>query len=68
MAGFSTDTTPYLTRSNVWSTQLKDVWEDDLLGMQYVRMLTDFPDGNTFNIPSIGQAEVYDYAEGQADR
>lgn len=25
-----------------------------------------FPDGDTLNIPSIGQAEVLDYAEGQA--
>jgi hypothetical protein len=34
--------------------------------MRYVKMLEGFPDGTTFNIPSIGQAEVYDYVEGQA--
>lgn len=31
-------------------------------------MITDFPDGDTLNIPSIGQAEVLDYDEGQAVR
>jgi hypothetical protein len=29
-------------------------------------MITDFPDGDTINIPSIGQAEINDYVEGQA--
>jgi hypothetical protein len=68
MAGFSTATNEHLIRSNLWSTQLKEVLEDDLMGMKYVDMITDFPDGDTINIPSIGQAEVIDYAEGQAVR
>jgi len=29
-------------------------------------MITDFPDGDTINIPSIGQAEVNDYTEDQS--
>jgi hypothetical protein len=33
--------------------------------MKYVRWLPGFTDGTTFNIPSIGQAEVQDFAEGQ---
>jgi hypothetical protein len=66
MSGFSTNTNNHLIRSNIWSSQLKDVNEDELMGLKYVNMLTDFPDGDTFNIPSIGQAEVYDYAEGQS--
>ncbi len=56
----------HLIRSNLWSKEIKDVLEDDVFAMKYVRMLQDFPDGDTINIPSIGQAEVYDYAEGQA--
>jgi len=55
----------HLIRSNLWSNQLKEVFEDELLGMKYVEMLTDFPDGDTFNIPSIGQAETNDYVENQ---
>lgn len=56
----------HLIRSNLWSREIKDVLEDEIFAMRYVRMLQDFPDGDTINIPSIGQAEVYDYAEGQA--
>ena len=64
MAGFSTQTNEHLIRSNLWSNEIKDVLEDDLLGNRFVRMITDFPDGDTLNIPSIGQAEVLDYVEG----
>lgn len=66
MSGFGTNNTDHLIRSQLWGTQLKDVLEAELMGIKYVDMLSDFPDGDTFNIPSIGQAEVYDYAEGQA--
>lgn len=68
MAGFQTNTTDHVIRSNVWTTDLKDVLDGELLGMGFVRMLSDFPDGTTFNMPSIGQAEVLDYVEGQAVR
>lgn len=63
MSGFTSANTEHLTRANVWSTELKELLEDDLQAMQYVKMLTEFPDGDTFNIPSIGQAEVDDYVE-----
>jgi hypothetical protein len=66
MAGFSTGNNEHLIRSNLWSNELKDVLEADLMGMRYIKMITDFPDGDTLNIPSIGQAEVLDYSEGQA--
>ena len=66
MAGFSTGNNEHLIRSQIWSTQLKEVLEDELFAMKYVDMLEGFPDGDTFNIPSIGQAEVRDYDEGQA--
>ena len=65
---FQTNATDHLIRSSLWSTQLKEVLLDDLMAMSYVDLITDFPDGDTLNIPSIGQAEVYDYAEGQAMR
>ncbi len=66
MAGFSTSTNEHLIRSNLWSSKLKDVLEDELMATKYVDWLTEFTDGDTLNIPSIGQAEVSDYAEGQA--
>lgn len=68
MSGFSTSNTDHLIRSQLWSSQIKDVLQDELMGMRYVRMLPEFTDGDTFNIPSIGQAQVLDYNEGQAVR
>ena len=68
MSGFSVAANDHLIRSNLWSSQLKEVFDAELMGMQYVDMITDFPDGTTINIPSIGQAEVLDYVEGQAVR
>lgn len=65
MTGFTTGT-DYLTRSNVWSGQLKMVLEDELQATKYIRMLTDFPDGDTINMPSLGQATVDDYVEDQS--
>jgi hypothetical protein len=64
MAGFATTNNDHLIRSNLWSADLKEVLMDELMGTKYVKMITDFPDGDTFNIPSIGQAEVFDYTEG----
>lgn len=66
MAGFSTTQNEHLIRSNLWSNRLKEVFEDELFAMKYVDWVTDFPDGDTLNIPSIGQIEIQDYAEGQA--
>ena len=56
----------HLTRSEVWSGQLKEVLEDELQAMKYVNFLSEFPDGDTFTIPSVGQALVDDYQEDEA--
>ncbi len=54
-----------LIRAELWATELKEVLLDQLQGMGYVRFLTEFPDGTTFTIPSIGEATVRDYVENQ---
>lgn len=64
MAGFLASNDDHLIRSNLWSSMIKEVLEDELIGTKYVDMITDFPDGETLNIPSIGQAESNDYVEG----
>lgn len=56
----------HLTRSELWSSQLKEIFEDELFALRYINWLSEFPDGDEFNIPSIGQAEAQDYAENQA--
>lgn len=56
----------HLTRSEVWSADLKETLKDELMGMKYVKMLDGFPDGDTFKIPSIGDARTDNYAEDTA--
>jgi hypothetical protein len=63
MTGMTTTNTDMLRRSEVWSQQLKDVLQDDLNAMGYVRWLTEFGDGDQFTIPSIGELPVRDYTE-----
>jgi hypothetical protein len=68
MAGFSVGANQHLIRSNVWTQQLKEILLEDLMGTRYIDMITDFPDGNTWNMPSIGLMDAQNYAEGQAVR
>jgi hypothetical protein len=65
MSGFATQTIDHLIRSDLWTSQLKEVLQDELMGTRYVRMLTDFPDGDTFHVPSIGEMEAQNYDENQ---
>lgn len=67
MAGFSVTNTDYLLRTNLWSRELKDTFDFDLMGQKYVRMIEN-PGSGTLNIPSIGQFEVSDYAENMQAR
>lgn len=66
--GFTTLSDEHLRRSEVWSRDLKSLLLDELMGLRFVKLLTDFPDGVTFTIPSVGEAESADFAEGQAIR
>lgn len=52
-----------LIRSELWSSQLKEILLDDLDSMRWVDFITEFPDGTTFTIPSIGQASTQDIQE-----
>lgn len=60
---FTNSNTEALRRSEVWSTFLKEVIQDELSAQKWVNWITDFPDGDQFTIPSIGEATVRDYAE-----
>lgn len=66
-SGFTTLTDQgHLIRANLYSRQLRERLQDDLFAMQWVKTLTEFPDGSTFNIPSLGEAETANWSEGQA--
>lgn len=66
MAGFTTQNNEHLIRAELWSTQLKELFQEELYTTKYLRMLDGFPDGDTFTIPSIGDMLAQDYEEGQA--
>ena len=66
MAGFQDSNTQFLIRTQLWSRQIKELLLDELNAMKFVRIISDFPDGYTLNIPSIGEAETADFTEGQA--
>jgi len=59
----NTGNSAVLTRSEIWSTQLKEVLQDDLNAQGWVNWLSEFPDGDQFTIPSIGESTIRDYAE-----
>jgi len=59
----TTGNSSVLIRSEVWSTQLKEVLQEDLMAQGWVNWLSEFPDGDQFTIPSIGEATVRDYNE-----
>lgn len=67
MAGFTVAGDEHLIISEVWGKTLKQLLLDDLNAMKWVRILPDFKGASTtHNIPSLGEAETADYAEGQA--
>jgi hypothetical protein len=60
----TTQTGALLNRDEIWSRELKDVLYDDLMmGQGWVKMLSEFPDGDLFTIPSVGDVRVDDYEE-----
>jgi len=63
--GATTANMALLIRGEVWSNQLKEVLTDDIQYAQsYVKWLgSEFSDGDTFTIPSIGQLDVFNYTE-----
>lgn len=63
MSGMTTGNISLLTRTELWSSELKETLKEDLMGAKYVDMLDEFPDGDEFNIPSIGDAQVDDVIE-----
>jgi hypothetical protein len=56
----TTNNTEALRRAEVWDSQLKEVIKDTLEAQRWVTWITDFPDGDLFTIPSIGEATVRD--------
>jgi hypothetical protein len=66
MAGFNDFNQQFMIRTQLWSRTIKELLLDELNAMRFVRIIQDFPDGYVINIPSIGEAEVAPFTEGQA--
>lgn len=65
MAGMDyTQVNANLVRSEIWSSELKDVLQERLMADGMVRWLQDFPDGNQLTIPSIGELPMREISEG----
>ncbi len=58
----STNSTP-LIRAQVYSAMLTEALQDALMGMKLAMDVSDFGDGTTYNIPSLGDVIVRDVAE-----
>ena len=66
MAGNTATSLALAKRAEVWSAELKEILRDELQGMKYVKWLDQFPDGDTFKIPSLGDATINNYTEDNA--
>jgi hypothetical protein len=58
----------HLSRAEIWSQELKEALQDSLMAQTYVDWLTGFPDGDQFNIGSVGDLSVDDYQEDTSIR
>lgn len=67
-SGHTVANNEHLIHTDIWSKQLRKNLTDDLFALRFVNVLTEFPHGTTFHIPSLGEAETNDFAEGQAIR
>lgn len=66
MSGMTTSNSSLLTRAELWSSELKETLQDDLMMTGYIDWMTEFPDGTQFTVPSVGDAQVQDYVEDTA--
>jgi hypothetical protein len=53
-----------LVRTNIWANEIKDVLQEELMLDTHVRWITEFPDGDTLNIPTLSEMTVRNYSEG----
>ena len=58
------DLQDHFVKAIVYSEQIKEIFEEQLMARPFVRWMTDFPEGDMIQIPSIGSgAPPTDYVE-----
>lgn len=63
MTGINTRDNAAAIKAVLYSGQLRAQLEPELIAMNYIDMITDFPDGESWEDLEIGNAVVHDYAE-----
>ncbi len=63
MTGLVTGNSSLITRQELWSAQLKELLRDELDAQRWVDWLSEFPDGTTFTMPSVGDAVTQEIVE-----
>lgn len=63
--GINTKNQAAAIKAVVYSGMLREALEPELIAMNYVDEITDFPDGDKWQDVEIGNATVSDYAEGE---
>lgn len=63
--GINTQNSQAVIRAIVYSGMLREALEPELIAMNYVDQITDFPDGDKWQDVEMGSATVSDYAEGE---
>jgi len=59
-----TNTNSTLIEQEVYSNEIKEIFEDMTMMDPLVKWVTDFGTGETLHIPTVGQMTVRDYTEG----
>lgn len=63
--GINTVNSRAAIRATIYSGMLREALEPELIAMNYVDVIKDFPDGDKWQDVEIGNATVTDYAEGE---
>ena len=63
--GINSQNSQAVIRATIYSGMLREALETELMAMNYVDMITNFPDGEKWQDVEMGNANVSDYAEGE---
>lgn len=63
MPGINTKDNAAAIKATIYSGQLRAQLEPDLIAMNYVDVISDFPDGESWEDLEVGNAVVHDYVE-----
>lgn len=52
-----------VVRAEVWAKMIQDELQEELMGQELISWITEFPDGDQLNIPTLGSLTTRDYVE-----